>query len=501
MVKSSRIGSGLYSRRWWLLLVVSAGLFLVTLDNTILYTALPTLTRDLHATGLQSLWFINAYPLVMSGLLLGSGTLGDRVGHRHMFMIGVSVFCVASLVASFAPDPGVFIVSRVLLAVGASTMMPSTLALIRATFTVDRELNMAVAIWGSISVISMTLGPVIAGVLLRSFWWGSVFLINVPFALMALLAIRFVAPADRPDRSKRWDALSSGQAMAGLMGTVVAVKELAHVHPSWIVVAAGLACGVLGFVFFVRRQRRLERPLVDFHVFRIPTFSCGVLSAMVSMFTLAGIQFVTTQRYQFLEGFTPLQSGFLVTAVALGTLPSTLAGGALLSRVGFRPIISGGFALTTLGAAVALVGSQTLFVMFVVGLIILGLGLGFVMSVASTAIVSSVAADRAGMASSIEEVSYELGSLMAVTILGSLITFVYSVVFRMPAGGSSPARQSLPDALASGDSHVIAAAGEAYDIGFRVVLEVIVAVLALSAVATYRLLRKHRVSGETEEKR
>ena len=254
-------------RRWSLLVTVGAGLLLITLDNSILYTALPTLTEELQASNTQNLWIINAYPLVMAGLLLGSGTLGDRIGHTRMFVVGLVIFGLASLLAAFAPSPEVLIAARAVLAVGAAAMMPATLALIRTTFTVERERNIAIAVWGSMSVIGFALGPIIGGTLLEFFWWGSVFLINVPVVVLALVATWLIRPANDPDPSKRWDAISSILVMIGLVGTVMAIKEIGHAPPSATTIIVALLVAAIGFWLFVRRQRGMEQPLLEFSIF------------------------------------------------------------------------------------------------------------------------------------------------------------------------------------------------------------------------------------------
>src|SRR5690625_2842652 len=296
-------------RRWWLLLTVGAGLLLITLDNSILYTALPTLTEELGASGSASLWIINAYPVVMAGLLLGAGTLGDRIGHRRMFVVGLLIFGLASLAAAFSVSPGMLIASRALLAVGAAAMMPATLALIRLSFNDVKERNIAIAIWGSLSVVGASLGPILGGLLLERFWWGSVFLINVPVVVAALIGTALVAPRNDADPSKKWDLLSSIQAMVGLVGTVLFIKELAHVPQNWPLIAGAAVAAVVGFVLFVRRQRRMSEPLLDFSIFRNKAFTGGVLAAAFAMFTIAGAQLITTQRFQLVEGFSPLQAG------------------------------------------------------------------------------------------------------------------------------------------------------------------------------------------------
>ena len=252
-----------HSNRWVLLVTVAAGLLLIVLDNSVLYTALPTLTRELGATATQGLWIINAYPLVMAGLLLGTGTLGDRIGHRRMFLIGLVLFGVASIVAAYSPTAEILIGARAFLAVGAAAMMPATLALIRVTFEDDRERNIAIAIWGSLSVVGAALGPIIGGFLLGHFWWGSVFLINVPVVVAAFISALIVAPKVAGDATKPWDVVSSFQALVALSAFVIAIKESAHAGQSWAVPAISLLVAILAGALFVRRQLRLPFPSGD----------------------------------------------------------------------------------------------------------------------------------------------------------------------------------------------------------------------------------------------
>lgn len=481
-------------QRWTLLATVSIGLLLITLDNSILYTALPLLTEELGATGSQTLWIINAYPVVIVGLLLGAGTLGDRIGHRRMFLIGLVIFGIASAIAAFSPTAEWLIAARAVIAIGAAAMMPATLALIRLSFDVERERNFAIAVWGTVSVVGSAIGPIVGGLLLEHFWWGSVFLIGIPFVVIALIATVVVAPPNDPDPTKRWDAISSVQAMVGLVGAVFLIKELANVPPNWMIIVAGALAAALGLTSFVRRQRRLDDPLLDFAIFRNRAFSAGVLAAAISMFAVSGAQLVTTQRFQLVEGFTPLQAGLLVTVVAIGSLPTSLLGGLYLDRVGLLPLIAGGLGVAAVGSVMMIFGIEDhLFWLMVAGLLISGVGLGSVMSVASTAIVGNVSARRAGMASSVEEVSYEFGSLIAVAILGSMLNFIYSATIKLPPGAESVARSSLPEAIgvAHGDQAIINAANTAFDNGFLVTMIVLTVVLAVGAVVSARLLRNY----------
>lgn len=480
-------------RRWTLLVTVGAGLLLITLDNSILYTALPTLTRELDASWTESLWIINAYPLVMTGLLLGSGTLGDRYGHRLMFLGGLVVFGLASLMAATAPTPEVLIAARGLLAVGAAAMMPATLALIRVTFTDERERNIAISVWGSLSVVGGALGPIVGGALLEHFAWGSIFLVNVPVVLLAVIVGVAVAPENEPHPGTRWDFISSVQALVTLVGLVVLIKEVVKVDRSGTIVLGAALATVVGWLLFVRRQRRLPFPLLDLSIFRNAAFASGVLAAAFAMFAMGGLQLATTQRFQLVAGFSPLESGLLVATIAAGSLPSSILGGAFLHVVGLRFLIGGGLGVGAVGVAWTLVSVQHGTGWLLGGLFVTGLGLGAAMSVASTAIIGNVPARRAGMASSVEEVSYEFGSLAAVALLGSLLTTVYTMTIRLPDGAPAEASRSMTDALTAPGTGpgVLDAAFRAFGNSYSTVMVVCAGVLAVGALVTTVLLRAY----------
>lgn len=415
-------------QRWTFLAVISAALFLVGADNSILYTALPELRDQLGTTPLQGLWIINAYPLVLSALLLGTGTLGDRIGHRLMFIIGVTIFGIGSLIAAFSPSAWFLIAARGLLGVGAATMMPASLALVRITFTNVRERNVAMAIWISVAVVGAATGPVLGGLLLEFFWWGSVFLINVPVVILTLIATVAVAPPNIANPHKHWDLISSVWAMLAMLGVVMAIKEFANPdRAAWLLITSAVS-GVIGLVLFILRQRGLEQPLLDAQIFRSRIFTGGVIAAGLMMFVVAAIELMTTQRFQTAGGFSPLEAGALVASVAVPAIPAALLGGSILHRVGFIPLISGGFTFMAVGIGVAwwTFGMDSL-VPFIGGLLLVGLGSGLASSVASTAMLGAAPIDKAGMASSVEAVSYEFGTLISVAVFGSLLPFFYSL--------------------------------------------------------------------------
>lgn len=464
-------------QRWTFLAVISAALFLVGADNSILYTALPELRDQLGTTPLEGLWIINAYPLVLSGLLLGTGTLGDRIGHRLMFLIGVAIFGLGSLMAAFSPTAWLLIAARGLLGVGAATMMPSSLALVRITFTDVRERNLAIALWMSVAVVGAATGPVLGGLLLEFFWWGSVFLINVPIAVVTLLSVVAIAPPNIPNPYKHWDLISSVWAMFAMLGLVTAIKELANPDRAAWLLSAATGLGIIGLVLFIHRQRGLEQPLLDAHIFRSRIFTGGVITAAVLMFVLAGLELMTTQRFQTAGGFSPLEAGALVAAVAIPSIPAALLGGAFLHRIGFNPLISGGFALLAAGIGLAWWTFQLdSLAPFVASLLLVGIGSGLASSVASTAILGAAPLDKAGMASSVESVSYEFGTLISVAVFGSLLPFVYGLY--------APAEVAAD--VDHGVDHPVhgPAAVAAYDEGYLLILLILGTVAALAAVVT-----------------
>ncbi|MBF1238616.1 MAG: MFS transporter [Lautropia mirabilis] len=452
--------------RWLLLMMVGLGLLLVTVDITILLTALPVLTHELHASAAEGLWIVNAYPLFSTGLLLGAGTLGDRIGHRRMYLVGLVIFGLASLMAAYAGSVAVLVLARVLQAVGASAMLPATLALIRVGFADERERALAISVWACLSLVGAILGPLLGGWLLGHFHWGALFLVNVPIIAIAWLGTWFVAPEQRNPNADPWDLPSSVLALLALSSLVLAIKTATHPPIDLGVLGAALAAGLVAGLAFVRRQRQLTHPLLDFSLFRNPAFAAGVLGAVSVTFTTGGVLLGVSQRFQWVAGYTPLQSGLLASVLFIGTLPSSILGGLWLHHIGLRRLIAGGLAVGALGMLVAaqalpwhpsgLPAAHEGLGWLVTGLLLAGLGLGATISVASTAIVESAPPHRAGMASSVEEVAYEFGALLSIALLGSLLTGLYTVFVQLPPGVDAAAARSISAAL-----DIVAASGGA----------------------------------------
>jgi DHA2 family multidrug resistance protein-like MFS transporter len=487
-----------HQNRWLVLCIVSSALFLIVIDMTVLYTALPTLTHDLAATATEKLWIVNAYPLVVAGLLPGLGTLGDRLGHKRMFMAGLVVFGAASLGAAFAPSSAALIAARVLLAVGAAMMMPATLSLIRLTFTDEKERAFAIGIWAAVASGGAALGPVVGGLLLEYFWWGSVFLINVPVVLLALTASALLLATRPGDASRPWDLVGSVQVMVGLIGVVYAVKELSKRDPSWIAAAAAFALGAAALIVFVRRQRRSAAPLIDFSLFANPRFSSGVATALVASGALVGVELVFSQRLQLVLGYSPLEAGLLILPIPLAAFVAGPLTGLALPWVEPARILMGSLLLTGVALAAFLLAYDGPTGVWLTPLAVMGFGLGAAMTAASSAIMLSAPEERAGMAASVEEVSYELGGALGIALLGSLMSLLYTSAMIVPAGMAiaPQARDSLDEALmlaatlpAGQSVQVATLARAAFDQAFVGVVAAAIACLLLVAGLVWNVSR------------
>lgn len=487
--------------RWVLLAILSTALFLITIDVTVLYTALPTLTVQLGASASEKLWIVNAYPLVMAGLLLGAGTLGDRIGHKGLFVGGLAIFGSASLLAAFAPNAAVLIAARALLAVGAAGMMPATLSLIRIIFDDQHERSVAIGIWAAVASGGAAFGPVLGGVLLEHFWWGSVFLINVPVVIGALVLTLTLVPSVPGNSAKRWDAFGSLQILVGLVSLTYAVKELAKQDPSWLTVSLTGALGAVALYLFKRRQDRQADKLIDFSLFRDRHFASGVASAMVIMLALVGLQLVFSQRLQLVLEMTPLQAGLALAPIPLGAFIAGPIAGLFSTKLGVTNVLWSGLIVSAAGLSLALLLTESPALWQGGAYLLLGIGLGAAMTAASTVIMANVPAEQAGMAASIEEVSFELGGAIGVAVLGSILAGIYSAQMQVSSEVELPPQiyDGLDQALAASSSmasplaeSIRFAARNAFDSGFMSVMILSIGLLLMTSFGVWLATRQVR---------
>lgn len=482
-------------KRWRVLAIVSVALLLITIDATVLYAALPRLTHALHADASAKLWIINAYPLAVTGLLPGAGALSDRFGAKRMFVTGLVVFGIASACVAFSPTSGWLIGTRVFLALGAAMMMPATLSLLRHAFTDERERALAIGVWAAIAAGGAALGPVVGGILLEFFWWGSVFLINVPIVLALLWPAIRVAEAGAGHAVRPWDPAGSLQILLGMVGVVYAIKELSMPAPMYAAAAGAALLGVAFCVLFVRRQRRSAQPMIDFALFRLPPFRQGVVVALVASSTLVGVELVLSQRLQLVLGLSPLDAALYLLPVPAAAAVAGPVAGLLIGRIGQQPVMRAALLIAGVGMGLAAWMHAQPPLSQVLALSVLGVGLGAAITAASNAVMGSAPAESAGMAASIEEVSYEFGHVLGVTVLGSLLTAIYARTLVLPAGlGGDAARDSLDRAMeaaarldAGTAQHLLQLAHGAFDHAYVVVVTVAALVLAATGLSLRRL--------------
>jgi len=406
-------------RKWAALGVLALALLLIAVDGTVLALALPALGRDLAPSPAEVLWIGDIYSFVLGGLLVTMGTLGDRIGRKKLLLIGASGFGAASLLAAFAPSAGWLIVARALLGVAGATIMPSTLSIIRNLFTDPAERTRAVAVWAAMATAGAALGPLVGGVLLEHFWWGSVFIINLPVMAILLVFGWLWLPETRDPSPGPFDLVSALLSAVGVVPLVYAIKEVALAGPSWSALAAG-AVGVLGLWLFVRRQRSSAHPMIDVALFRKPAFSGAVGASMIAVFALTGLVFFLSQYFQNVLGYSPLEAGLRELPLGIAGLLVIAVIGPVLRLLGLGRSIALGLLVSAAGLAI--VGFSAEYGAIAVALVIVGAGVGLALTLTTDAVVSAVPADKAGAASAVSETAYELGAALGIAVLGTVLS-------------------------------------------------------------------------------
>ena len=419
--------------RWLVLAAVILAFIPIVIDMTILHVAVPSLTLALQASGTQILWIIDIYPLLMAGLLVPMGTLADRVGHRRMLLFGLAIFGAASVAAAFSPSAPFLIAARAAMALGGSMTMPSILAVIRQTFEDPQERGIALGLWGTVSSAGAAIGPLAGGFLLEHFWWGSVFLINVPVLLVVWPFVFFAVPRHGATGRGEW---TIGQALiliAGLMATIYALKAGATGRQSPFLVMVLLLGGLGLLAAFVRMQLRAVSPMLDLGLFRKPAIAVGIAMALVVSGALAGAELTLAQELQFVIGKTPLQAGLLLLPLVIASAIGGPFAGFLVSRLGLRAVASVAMGIASASlVGLALSDLHHVGIAVLGSLVALGLALGIGMTASSIAVMSSVTPEKAGAAGALEATGYELGTGLGITFFGVILAAVYRRAISIP---------------------------------------------------------------------
>ncbi|MFE9788437.1 MFS transporter [Nocardia salmonicida] len=483
-------------REWAGLGVLALALLLLAVDATVLDLAVPAISADLAPSTPQLLWIIDVYSFVLAGLLVVMGNLGDRIGRRRLLLIGAVGFGIASALAAWAISPEMLIAARVLQGVAGATLMPATLGLIRSMFQDARQRTMAIGVWSAMAGGGAAAGPLVGGWLLEHFWWGSVFLVNLPVMLVLLALAPLLIPESRDPNPGRFDALSALLSMLALVPVVYAVKETAAHGPTVSALLVGLV-GVISAVLFVRRQRRLTDPMLDLRLFELPRFRVAVFTNLLAVFALAGVLFFGSQYLQLVLGRTPLQAGLLMLPGLAASVLGSLAAALLVRRWRATVVLAGALVVTALGTAAFLAvdvvsGAEA----FVLGFVGIGLGAGVAMTVAADLVVGSAPAERAGAAAAISETAYETGLALGVALLGSTVMAIFRRgldLSLLPDDAVATASGSLSGAVevaaelpAAAAQEFLSSANQAFVSGIHLTVVGIVAVLLFAAYSAVR---------------
>ncbi|SNT21839.1 MFS transporter, DHA2 family, multidrug resistance protein [Rhodococcoides kyotonense] len=487
------------TKDWLGLIVLAFAVLLIAVDGTVLDLALPFISADLSPTSSQLLWIIDVYSFVLAGLLITMGTLGDRIGRRKLLLIGAAGFGVASVVAAFSVSPEMLIAARVLQGLSGATLMPATLGLIRTMFADARQRTTAIGVWGAMAGGGAAAGPLVGGWLLEHFWWGSVFLINIPVMIALILLGPLVIPESKDPKPGVFDLVSAGLSMLALVPLVYAVKETAA-HGISVVNVLAAVVGIVAGVVFVRRQRQLDDPMIDLRLFSNPAFSTAVFTNFLSVFALAGVLFFGAQYLQLVLGYSPLEAGLLMLPGTASSIVTSLVAAYLVRIWTPRTVLAGGLAVSAIGPALLYgLGVGTGPALFIGGFVLVGAGAGIALTLTSDLVVGAVPPKKAGAASAVSETAYELGIALGVAILGTVVMSFFrrgldlsgldpaqASAAQETLGGAVEVSRTLPDEAAA----VLAdSAHLAFVTGMHVASVATAVVLAVTAVVVAVRLR------------
>jgi len=493
-------------REWWGLAVLVLPTLLLALDMTLLHLAAPHLSADLQPSSAQLLWILDIYGFMVAGFLITMGTLGDRIGRRRVLLAGAFAFGVASVAAAFSTSAGMLIITRGLLGVAGATLMPSTLSLIRNMFHDERERTLAITVWMTGFIVGSAIGPLVGGVMLEFFWWGSLFLLGVPVMALLLVAGPLLLPECREAKAGRLDIASALLSIGALLLVIYGLKDTARDGFNLLASLAVLGGLVLARVFALRQQR-LADPMLDLALFRRRAFTVSVVSMLLAIFALSGAWLMIFQYLQGVAGLSALEAGLvMLPAAALQTAASLLVP-RIACRLKPSVLVSLGLVMATVGLLMLLwvQGSQGV-ALLVIGAVLLGVGIMPVMILGTDLVVSSVPPEQAGAAAATSETATELGMALGIAVIGSIGAAIYRqhVSESLPAG-LSPAQvqvttdtiggalgviQHLPPALADG---VLVAVQQGFTDALHVNALIGALVMAGAVVLTATGLRQARL--------
>lgn len=451
MTHNSRAGR----REWIGLAVLAFPCFLLSMDFTVLHLAVPKLTADLEPSSTQLLWIVDIYGFLIASSLITMGTLGDRIGRRKLLLIGGAAFGVASVITAFAGTASMLIATRALLGVAGATLMPSTLALIRNMFHDESQRRYAIAMWINSFVVGGAIGPILGGVMLEHFWWGSVFLLNVPVMALLLVLGPILLPEFRDPNPGRLDIASAALSLVAMLCVIFGIKRIAQDGVGTVQILA-IVVGISLALVFVHRQRGLEHPLIDLELFKVPPFTASIATQLMATITFGGIYLLVAQFFQLVAGLSPLRAGMALLPATIAGIAGTLVAPALVKRVKALYSMPAGLLLSAVGIfALSFVSSTSGIALIVAAYVVMSFGINIAITLTTDMILTASPPERAGAASAISETSAELGLALGIAILGSVSTAYYrrtldgTLPAGLPAEVAANAMSTLGGAVAS----------------------------------------------------
>lgn len=489
-----------YRYRWWTLAVLAISLILIVADTTIIDVAIPSLQRNLGASASGLQWIVSAYILVFAGLLLTMGSLGDRFGRKRALLLGLVLFGITSLAAAYSQSTGQLIAARAFMGIAAAMIMPSTLSVIIHVFPRD-ERTKAIAIWAASAGLGVPLGMIAGGWLLESFWWGSVFLINIPVVAVAFAAGIALIPESRDPNPRKIDvigAILSAGALSTLIFTIIQAPERGW---SDTLVVGGFALSAMIGIAFVVHELRSNHPMLDVRLFRNARLSSGAIAISFAFLSLVGVVFIMTQYLQFVRDYTPLQAGLRMLPLALGYTVGAGASEKLVAALGTRKMVAGGLLLIGLALISFVFLSETTdYWIIAVGMVVMGIGVGSAMAPATEAVMGGVPDANAGVGSALNDVTRNVGGALGVGILGSVLNSIYSsnvtsAVTELTSGAAAAASNSIGAAEqialeleSSAAERLLGAADTAFVDGMSVAMAVTAGIVITGAAIVLRFM-------------
>ncbi len=482
-------------RRWLVQVVLASSQLLIAMDATQHNVPLPTLAADLGPGSTELLWIVDAYGLVLAGLLVAMAGLGDRIGRRRLLSAGLVVFAGAALLAALAASPAQLIAARALLGVGGAMIMPSTLSVLRSVFLDERERSVAIGVWTAVAAGGFALGPIAGGLLLDVADWPWLFAVQIPVVLVALAAVRLVVPESRNPRPGPWDGPGVTLSIAGMLTFVWGVKELGKDGLTAPAGLAAMAGGLVLLALFVVRQARSRTPLVDVRLFRHRRFATAAAAVLFTFFALGALLLLLTQFLQLVQGHSPLAAGLRLLPLAVAAAVGAPLTDVLVRRLGMRLVVGGAFAVVAGAlAALATLDTETPYAFVAAQFVAIGLGAGVAATAGSAAIMGAAPPERAGGAAAVQETAFELGGALGVAVLGSVMAALYrdavGALPGLPDDVAAVARDGLTGAAQVADElggpggpALLAAASRAFVDGLGTTVLVGAAAMALVALA------------------